>query len=45
VAVVEDVEECEGGVFIDGLGCGRVDEVPCRADVGVWDIEGFVEWL
>lgn len=45
VAVVEDVEEGEGGIFVDGLGGGGVDEVPCGADVGVWDIEGFVEWL
>jgi hypothetical protein len=45
VAVVEDVEEGEGGVFIDSLGCGGVDEVPCGANVGVWDIEGLVEWF
>jgi hypothetical protein len=45
VAVVEDVEEGEGGVFVDGLGGGGVDEVPCGADVGVWDIEGLVEGL
>lgn len=45
VAVVEDVQEGERGVFVD---CGRgggVNEVPGGADVRVGDVEGFVERL
>ena len=43
VAVVEDVQEGEAGVFGDGGGGGRVDEVPGGVDVCVWDGEGGVE--
>ena len=43
VAVIEDVEEGEGGVFGDGRGREGVDEVPGGADVGVGDVEGGVE--
>jgi hypothetical protein len=43
VAVVEDVEECEGRVVRDGGAGGGVYQVPCGADVGVGDGEGLVE--
>lgn len=42
VAVVEDVEEGEGGVFVDSGRSRRVDEVPSGTDVGVGDVEGVV---
>lgn len=45
MAVIKDVEESEGGVFADGFVGVGVHEVPGRADVGVWDIEGGVEGL
>lgn len=45
VAVVQDVEKGEAGVLVDG-GAGRgVDEVPGGPDVGVGDIERFVQFL
>lgn len=45
MAVVEDVEEGEGGVLADGgVGVG-VDEVPGGADVRVGDVEAGVEGL
>lgn len=45
VAVVEDVQESQRGVFINGRARRRVNEVPGGADVGVGDVEGFVEGL
>lgn len=45
VSVVEDVEEGEGGVFVDRGGSGWVDKVPGGADVSVGDVEGVVEVL
>lgn len=45
MAVVQDVEECQRSIFGYRLGGGWVDEVPCGADVGVWDVEGGVEWF
>ena len=43
VAVVEDVEESEGGVFSDAFAGVGVDEVPGAANVGVGDVEAGVE--
>lgn len=45
VAVVEDVEEGEGGGFGERWGGVRVDEVPGGGYVGVGDGEGGVEGL
>lgn len=45
VSVVEDVQERQRGVFVNGLTGGRVDQVPCGADVGVGDVEGFIEGM
>jgi len=42
MSVVEDVQEGEGGIFVD-CGCDRgVDEVPCRANVGVRNIKRII---
>lgn len=42
MTVVQNVQECEGGVFVYLGGCGGVDEVPCGTDIGVWNIEGVI---
>jgi hypothetical protein len=39
VSVVEDVEECQTGIFGYGGRSGGVYEVPCRPDIGVGNIE------
>ncbi len=43
VAVVEQVQEGEGGVVGDGRGGGGVDQGPGGAEVGGGDVEGGVE--
>lgn len=43
MAVVQDVQEGETGVFVDSRSGGRVDEVPRGANVSVGDVEGFIE--
>lgn len=43
MAVVQDVEEGETGVFVDGWGGRGVDKVPGGTDVSVGDVEGFVK--
>ena len=43
MAVVEDMQECERGVFIDGLTRGGVDKVPGGANISIGDIERVVE--
>lgn len=45
MAVIEDVQEGEAGIFVDGRRGRRVDQVPGRADVGVGNGEGVVEVL
>lgn len=42
VSVVEDVEEGEAGVFVDGARGGGVDEIPGGADVRVGNVEAVV---
>lgn len=43
VTVVEDVEEGEAGVLVDGLVGRGVDEVPGGPDVRVGDVERLVQ--
>lgn len=45
MAVAQDVEERERGVFTDGFVGVGVHEVPGGADVGVRDVEAGVEGL
>lgn len=42
MTVVQNMQECECGVFVDLGGCRGVDEIPRGTDIGVWDIEGVV---
>lgn len=43
MAVVQDVEEGETGVFVDGRSGGGVYQVPGGADVSVGDVKRFVK--
>ena len=43
MALVEDVQEGEGGVGANFRGLGRVDEVPGAGEVGIGHIEAGIE--
>lgn len=43
MSVIQDMQEGEGGVLVNGGGSGGVDKVPCRTNISVWDIERLIK--
>lgn len=38
VSVIQDMQECQRSVFVNSRRRGRVNEVPCRADICIGDV-------